>query len=39
MTSSTEAMGLLVLEACKRNGLTYYCGPNPIACASCFLLK
>ena len=27
------------MEACKRDGLTYYCGPNPIACASCFLLK
>ena len=39
MTSSMEAMGMLVLEVCKRNDLSYYYGPNTIAYTSCFLLK
>ena len=39
MTSSMEALGMLVLEVCKANGLTYYYGPNTIAYTSCFLLK
>ena len=39
MTSSMEAMGMLVLEVCKANGLNYYYGPNTIAYTSCFLLK
>lgn len=38
MVSSMEAYGMLVLEVCKRNGLTYYYGPNSIAYTSCFLL-
>ena len=39
MTSSMEACGMLVLQVCKDNGLTYYYGPNTIAYTSCFLLK
>ena len=39
MTSSMEALGMLVLEVCKNNGLNYYYGPNSIAYTSCFLLK
>ena len=39
MTSSMEALGMLVLDVCKANGLTYYYGPNTIAYTSCFLLK
>ena len=39
MTSSMEALGMLVLEVCKNNDLTYYYGPNTIAYTSCFLLK
>lgn len=36
--SSMEAYGMLVLEVCKRNGLTYYYGSDKIAYTSCFLL-
>lgn len=36
--SSMEAYGMLVLEICKRNGLTYYYGSDKIAYTSCFLL-
>ena len=36
--SSMEAYGILVLDACKANGLQYYYGPNAIAYTSCFLL-
>ena len=39
MTSSMEVLGMLVLDVCKANGLTYYYGPNTIAYTSCFLLK
>ena len=38
MVSSMEAYGMLVLDVCKKNGLTYYYGPNTIAYTSCFLL-
>ena len=37
--SSMEAYGLVVLEVCKANGLTYYYGPDKMAYTSCFLLK
>lgn len=36
--SSMEAFGILVLEACKANGLTYYYGPEKMAYTGCFLL-
>lgn len=36
--SSMEAYGMLVLEVCKSNGLTYYYGPNTIAYTACILL-
>ena len=39
MVSSMEAYGMLVLEICKRNGLTYYYGADKMAYTSCFLLK
>lgn len=38
MTSSMEALGMLVLQICKDNGLQYYYGTNYIAYTSCFLL-
>lgn len=38
MVSSMEAYGMLVLEICKANGLTYYYGPEKMAYTSCFLL-
>ena len=38
-TSSMEALGMLVLEVCKKNDLSYYYGPLKIAYTSCFLLK
>lgn len=38
MTSSMEALGMLVLQVCRDNGLDYYYGPNSIAYTSCFLL-
>ena len=38
MVSSMEAYGMLVLEICKRNGLTYYYGADKMAYTSCFLL-
>ena len=37
--SSMEALGMLVLEVCKANGLPYFYGENTIAYTSCFLLK
>ena len=37
--SSMEALGMLVLEVCKANGMTYFHGENTIAYTSCFLLK
>lgn len=37
--SSMEAFGMLVLEVCKANGMTYFYGANTIAYTSCFLLK
>lgn len=39
MVSSMEANGMLVLEVCKANGLTYYYGPQKMAYTACFLLK
>ena len=36
--ASMEAYGLLVLEVCRANGLTYYYGPCKMAFNSCFLL-
>ncbi len=38
MVSSMEAYGMLVLEVCKANGLTYYYGSDKMAYTSCFLL-
>jgi len=38
MVSSMEAYGMVVLEVCKANGLTYYYGPDKMAYTSCFLL-
>ena len=37
--SSMEAYGMVVLEVCKSNGLTYYYGADKMAYTSCFLLK
>ena len=37
--SSMEAYGMVVLEVCKANGLTYYYGADKMAYTSCFLLK
>ena len=37
--SSMEAYGMLVLEVCKANGLTYYYGADKMAYTSCFLLR
>ena len=37
--SSMEAYGILVMDACKANGLSYYYGPQHIAYTSCFLLS
>ena len=39
MVSSMEAYGMLVLEICKANGLTYYYGPDKMAYTSCFLVE
>ena len=39
MIASMEAYGMVVLEACKANGLTYYYGADQMAYTSCFLLK
>lgn len=36
--TSMEAMGMLVVEVCKANGLDYFYGQNTIAYTSCFLL-
>ena len=38
IVSSMEAYGMLVLQICKDNGLTYYYGPDKMAYTSCFLL-
>lgn len=38
MVSSMEAYGMLVLDVCQKNGLTYYYGPDTITYTSCFLL-
>lgn len=38
MVSSMEAYGILVLEACKKNGLQYYYGAEKMAYTSCFLV-
>ena len=35
---SMEALGMLVTEVCKKNGLEYYYGPNTISYTSCFLV-
>lgn len=37
--SSMEAYGMVVLEVCKANNLTYYYGADKMAYTSCFLLK
>ena len=37
--SSMEALGMLVTEVCKTNGLPYNYGPDTIAYTSCFLFK
>ena len=37
--TSMEAYGMLVLDICKANGLTYYYGPEKMAYNSLFLLK
>lgn len=37
--SSMEALGMLVVEVCKANGLPYFYGENTIAYTGCFLLK
>ena len=37
--ASMEAFGMLVLQVCKANNMTYYYGPNTIAYTSCFLLE
>ncbi len=36
--ASMEAYGMLVLDICKRNALTYYYGPEKMAYTSCFLV-
>ena len=38
MISSMEAFGMLVLEVCKANGLSYYYGSDKMAYTGCFLL-
>ena len=38
MVSSMEANGILVLEACKRNGLQYYYGSEKMAYTSCIMV-
>ena len=35
---SMEAYGMLVSEVCKKNGLSYYYGPNTLAYTGCYLL-
>ena len=37
--ASMEAFGMLVLQVCKDNNLTYYYGPDTMAYTSCFLLE
>lgn len=37
--SSMEAFGMLVMEVCQANGLSYYYGNNTISYTSCFLWK
>lgn len=36
--SSMEAYGILVNDLCRKNGLSYYYGPNKMAFTSCYLL-
>lgn len=36
--SSMEASGLLVLDVCKKNGMTYYYGSDKISYTSCVLI-
>ena len=36
---SMEAYGMLVLDVCRANGLTYYYGPNTIAYTSMYLME
>ncbi|MDE7243881.1 MAG: DUF2284 domain-containing protein [Oscillospiraceae bacterium] len=38
VVSSMEAYGMLVLQVCRDNGLTYYYGSHKIAYTGCFLL-
>jgi len=38
MTSSMEAMGLLVSEVCEAAGLPYYYGPNTLTYTGAVLL-
>lgn len=38
MVSSMEAYGMLVLEICKANSLSYYYGADTMTYTSCFLL-
>lgn len=39
MVSSMEAYGMLVMQICKSNQLSYYYGPKTISYTGCFLLK
>ncbi len=36
--SSMESYGILVSDLCKKNGMSYYYGPEKIAYTSCYLL-
>jgi predicted metal-binding protein len=38
MTSSMEALGMLVSDVCQDNGLPYYYGPNTLTYTGCVLL-
>lgn len=38
MVSSMEAYGMLVLEVCKKNNMSYYYGSEKMAYTSCFLV-
>ena len=37
--ASMEAYGMMVMEVCRDNGMTYYYGPNTLAYTGCFLLE
>jgi predicted metal-binding protein len=39
MTSSMEALGMLVSDVCKDNSLPYYYGPNTLTYTGCVLLE